>query len=581
MPTAPTTDPLAQLRERRSALVAEMSTLTAAAMTAEQRARFTEADAEVTELDGEIELRERQAERETRAAAARAASGNTGTDAPGTAEQRSGSGWTVGDEPTTYGRGSGHSYFLDMARVAAKQGMGDGGVVASEQRLQRHATELRTDLPRRAERRAAAAARAFERIHETGSPAERRAQARAMAMMDREGVSPFERESRALNRTDGTGGYLVPPLWLIDELIPYLRAGRTFADLWHGMPLPAGTDSINVPRITIGTATGPQVADGGVVPGRDMTDNFVNARVMTIAGQQDVGLQLLDQSPISFDEMILADLASDYNSQLSGQCFVGSGIAGQLPGVWPGGAIANTSGIYIPNTNNTAAQTWVNGGGASPSVTGSVFQSGGQMLSLVARTRLRPPTHHVWHPWVWYYLLTQVDGQQRPLVVPGTPNNVGYNQVAVDDDGPLAMGIAGYYQGLPVVLDPNVPVTFPSSGGTVPQITTVSSGQFAPAPGSGVFTPLLTGLWDDLFLWEGEQRTRALTEVLSGNLQVRFQLYNYVAAMPNRYQAYADVQTGSGPTTVAKAGSSVSYATLTQYSATAGNSVLNMMNQGF
>lgn len=576
----PPVDVLGELRERRAALLGEMNTLSASTMNAEQRSRFSELDTEITGLDDELALRERQAEREQRAAAARAASGQTGSNAP-TTEQRSGSGWSVGEEPTVYGRGSGHSYFLDLARVAAKQGMGDGGPRAAEQRLNRHGQELAVDIPRRAERRAAAADAAFDRIHATGTPAERRAQERAMAMMDKAGVSPFERETRALSRTDGAGGYEVPPLWLIDDAIPYLRAGREFADLLHGMPLPAGTDSINIPRITIGTATGPQVADGAAVGGRDMSDNFVNARVQTIAGQEDVGLQLLDQSPVAFDDLILGDLAADYNSQLSGQCFVGSGTAGQINGIWPGGVIANTNGICIQNTNNTAGQSWVNGGGATPSVNGSVFQAGGQMLSLVARTRLRPPTHHVWHPWLWYYLLTQVDQSGRPLVVPGTPNNVGFNQVAVDHDGPVVSGPVGYYQGLPVVLDPQMPVSFPASGGTNPQITTLSSGQFAISPGSGVFTPLLCGLWDDVYLWEGEMRTRALTEVLSGNLQVRFQLYNYVASIPNRYQAYANVQTGTGPTTVAQAGSSVSYATLTQYSATAGNSVLNMMNAGF
>ena len=566
-------DVLEDIRARRESLINEMQTLSqSASLTPEERSRFAELDTEVVAIDGELEVRERQAARESRAAAARAAAGNTGTAA---GEQRSG--WSVGSEPTAYGRGSGHSYFLDMARVSSKRGDGDGGLGAAEERLARHTAELRVDLPARTERRSRAAHEAYERSFETGNVAERRAQSRAMAMMEREGISPFEK--RALSRVDGSGGYLVPPLWLIDELIPYLRAGREFANLWRGMPLPSNTDSINLPRITIGTATGPQVADGGVVAGRDMSDNFVNAAVKTIAGQEDVSIQLLDQSPVAFDELIFQDLAADYNSQLSGQCMVGSGTSGQISGVWPAGVISNANGIYIPNTNNTALQTWTNGGGASPTVNGSVFQASGQTLSVIARTRLRPPTHHVWHPWLWYSLMTQVDTAGRPLVVPGTPNNVGFNQAAIDDDGPVASGPVGYYMGLPVVLDPNIPVTFPSSGGTNPQITTISNGQFAAAPGSGVFTPMLCGLWDDLFLWEGEMRTRALTEVLSGTLQVRFQLYNYVASIPNRFQAYSAVATGGS--TVAAAGSAVSYGTLTQYSATADNSVLNMTNAGF
>lgn len=569
---------LEDLRERRKAAMAELETLSKQDKpTTEQNARFAELDTEIVELDGQIELRARQAEREKRAAEARAAEsgGNTTDITDGT---RDPSGWSVNREPTVYGRGSGHSYFLDMARDEAKRGDGDGGVLAARARLKQHEEQLRVDMKGRAERRAQIAQQDFERAMLSGNRAERRAAERALAMMDREGVTPFER--RATNRTDGTGGYLVPPLWLIDELIPYLRAGRDFADLWRNMPLPAGTDSINIPRLTIGAATGPQVADGSVVNGRDMTDAFVQGQVKTIAGQSDAALQLLDQSPLAYDELIFEDLAADYALQLSGQCYVGSGVNGQLNGVWPAGVIANTNGIYIANTNNTAAQTWVNGGGATFSVANSVFQGGGQMLSVGHRTRLRPYTHHVWHPWVWYYLLTQVDQAGRPLVVPGTPDNIGYNQAAVDSGGEMVMaGPVGFYQGRLVVLDPNLPVTFPASGGTNPQITTISNGQFAPAPGSGVFTPLLAGAWNDLFLWEGEMRTRALTEVLSGNLQVRFQLYNYVATIPNRFQAYSDVATGGS--TVAKAGTSLSYATFTQFSATAGNSVLNMTGQGF
>lgn len=570
------------LRSRRQGLLDEMQTLTqSASLSAEQRARFTELDSEITQLDAELDLRDRQAEREQRAADARSeASGGTSTDHTDGTAAPGASGWSVGTEPTAYGRGSGHSYFMDLARISLRRGDGDGGVHASQERMNRHEAELRSEMPRRAERRNARARRDFEEAHLSGSRAERRAGARALERMDRAGVTPFE--SRAMNRVDGTGGYLVPPLWLIDELIPYLRAGRDFANLWRGMELPAGTDSINIPRMVIGSATGPQVADGATVSGRDMQDAFVNAKVQTISGQMDVALQLLEQSPIGgFDEMIFQDLAADYNLQLSGQCYVGSNTAGQIAGIWPAGVISNANGIYIPNTNNTASQTWVNGGGATFSVNNSVFQGGGQMLSVIARTRLRAPTHHVWHPWVWYYLLTQVDQQGRPLVVPGTPNNVGFNQAGIDTDGPVSMGPVGWYQGLPVILDPNMPVTFPASGGTNPQITTISAGQFAPTPGSGVFTPLLTGLWDDLFLWEGEMRTRALDQVLSGNLQMRFQLYNYVASMPNRYQAYANITTGTGPTTVAVTGSAMSYATLTQFSATAANSVLNMTGQGF
>lgn len=557
------------LRSQRQTVLGEMETLSRieTGLTAEQRTRWDELETQITDIDGDISRHERQAEREQRAAAARA------SESGGQSADLTPSGIQVTSEPQVYGRGSGHSYFLDMARTELRRGDGDGGVHAAQERLNRHGAELRVEMPKRREARERRARDQYDRAMVSGNRAERRAAERGLERMARLGVTPFER--RAMNRVDGTGGYLVPPLWLVDEYIPYLRAGREFADLWRGMELPAGTDNINIPRITQGSAVGPQAADGAPVAGRDMNDAFVTAKVQTISGQMDVALQLLEQTPISnFDEITFQDLAADYNLNLSGQCYLGSNSAGQIKGVWPGGNLANTNGIYLANSNNTANQTWVNGGGATFSVNGSVFQGTAQLASVVARTRLRTPTAHVWHSWVWFNLLTQVDQQGRPLVVPGTPNNTGFNQVAVDTDGPEVAGPVGYYQGLPVIVDPNMPTTF----GTAPNpvISTISNGQFASVPGGGVYTPLLLGYWDDLFLWEGEMRTRALDQVLSGNMQMRFQLYNYVASMPDRYEAYADVVTGGA--TVAKAGSPVSYATLSQFQS---NGVLSMTGMGF
>ena len=97
--------------------------------------------------------------------------------------------------------------------------------------------------------------------------------------------------------------------------------------------------------------------------------------------------------------------------------------------------------------------------------------------------------------------------------------------------------------GVPWIVDPNVPLTFGGTGATQPYIGAISNGNTAPIPGSGgsggnsnVFTPMIAAVWDDLYLWEGELRSRTLSEVLSGTLQVRFQVYSYVANMPNRFQ---------------------------------------------
>jgi hypothetical protein len=50
----------------------------------------------------------------------------------------------------------------------------------------------------------------------------------------------------------------------------------------------------------------------------------------------------------------------------------------------------------------------------------------------------------------------------------------------------------------------------------------------------------------DVFLWEGSMRSRVLAEVLSGTLQVRLQVYNYAAFMPDRRPETISVISGTG-----------------------------------
>ena len=50
---------------------------------------------------------------------------------------------------------------------------------------------------------------------------------------------------------------------------------------------------------------------------------------------------------------------------------------------------------------------------------------------------------------------------------------------------------------------------------------------------------------DDLYFWEGTARMRALPEILSGTLQVRYQMYCYSAFMPNRFPVSLSILTGN------------------------------------
>jgi hypothetical protein len=541
-------DPIAQLEERRAALVKTAREALDKSVESlskggpkEERAAFDktadDATSDIKEIDARlVQLREQR----TRDAAAAELRKND----PGPV--KAGPGVKVTSEPQVYGEGSGHSYFLDQARAQLRKGDGDGGWDAARTRQERHEAELRVEMPKRQEARQRQADQRIERIlsgeeHEGGTRRERR-----MASLERR---TFERflagggevyEKRIISRTDGQGGYEVPPLWLVDEYIAYLRAGRVFADLWRNFPLPAGTDSINIPRLTLGTATGTQPGDGSPVPGRDIKDSFVRAQIMTIAGQQDAAMQLLDQSPLNYDEIIFGDLAADYNMQLSAQLILGSGFP-QLNGLYQTGVLGTSAGA---STSGFIAQA--NGVTGTPNLqwtgTGSLLTGGGQLISQISRNRMLPPDALIANPAVWWAFSTSTDTTGRPLIVPDMGGN-NFNQAAAASSPALTEGMAGRMMSLPLWIDPNIPLTFGGSGATQPAIGAISNGSTAPVPGSGgtstnanVFTPLIAARFSDLFLWEGDMRTRVLQEVLSGSLAVRFQLYAYCASMPNRYQ---------------------------------------------
>lgn len=273
----------------------------------------------------------------------------------------------------------------------------------------------------------------------------------------------------------------------------------------QNFPLPSGTDSINMPKVLSGTATAVQTADGAAVASTDLTDTFVNAPVRTVAGEQDVAIQLLDQSPVAFDEIIFADLVADYNQRLDIQVIGGTGTAGQVLG------ILNVSGI------NSVTYT-------DASVTlPEMYPAFAQGASQVYKNRKLPATAAVVLPSVWYWATGQLDTTNRPLIV---PPQVAWNPGGTQMDLATGDGPAGMLSmGLPAYLDGNLPVNL----------------------GAGTNeTRTIIARFNDLYLWEGAMQTRVIQGVLSGTLQVRLQVYAYVAFMPHRRPESISVLSGTG-----------------------------------
>jgi Phage capsid family. len=315
-------------------------------------------------------------------------------------------------------------------------------------------------------------------------------------------VEPEYKEYRDLNRTDGSGGAFVPPAWLMGQWIELARAGRPTANLFNSQPLPPGTDSINIPKIATGTATAIQPADNDPVQETDLTDTSISIPVRTIAGQQDVAIQLLDQSPINFDELVFRDLLADYATKVNVQLLTGAGTSGTVTGL---NTVSGATAVTV--TATTVAGLY----SAIANATQQIYTS-----------RYAAPNVIVMHPRRWAWLVSQLDSSTRPLVVPAAQ---GPNNAVGVFGGVGTQQVVGSIQGLPVVTDPSIPTN----------------------QGAGTNQDMILILkTDDVVFYESGIRTRVLQETLSGNLTVRLQVYGYIAFSAARYPASVARLTGAG-----------------------------------
>jgi len=376
-------------------------------------------------------------------------------------------------EPLTYERERReYSFLIDLARHEFGRGK---DLELSRKRLESHRREADVEMKERKEVRE----RVFTRELETMVAELEKNNPQLARALQRSGLSLVEK--RAINRVDGSGGEFVPPIWLLDEYAALARAGRPFADRLRNIPLPAGTDSINIPRITGGGLTGVQTGDNQNVAAQDPTTATVTAPVRTIAGQIDAALQLLDQSPLAFDEIMFEDLLADYAMQLDIQLWNGSGAAGQLLG------LLNTSGINAityTDASPTVPELW-------PKLAGA--------LNAASNARKRVPDAFWSHGQRWFWAASQLDANLRPFFLPasnGPQNALGLQEGSFNQDGPVTNVLA-----VPWYLDLNIP-------------TNINANQ----------DPIVATVMRDHVLFEGDQNVRVLKEILSGSLGVRFQV---------------------------------------------------------
>lgn len=330
----------------------------------------------------------------------------------------------------------------------------------------------------------------------------RQGQADARERLDSH-TKEMQAEGRAISTTDGSGGEFVPPVWLQEEWIKLPRAGRPVANSLNSRPLPPGTDTINIPKVSAGATTAVQT-DGGAVSSTDITTTSVTGAVQTVAGQQDVSQQLVDLSVPGIDVVIFDDLTRAYDTTLDVKVLSGT--------------VTNAKGLDQVASVNTRAYT-----DASPTVP-ELYPKLAAAIADVAAGIYMPATCIAMTPLRWAWILASLDTQNRPLVVPvGQP---GFNAAAVQGRV-AAENVVGTIMGLPVIIDANIVQT----------------------RGAGTNEDeILVYRQDQIFLYESAPRLRVFEEVLSNTLQVRFQLYGYYCIIAGRLPKAITLVQGTGLT---------------------------------
>lgn len=299
---------------------------------------------------------------------------------------------------------------------------------------------------------------------------------------------------------------LTVPQYLIDQFAPLARAGRPYANSVMGMQLPPAGMTLNISRLTTGTAVAVQATENAAVQETDADDTLLTINVRTYAGQQDVSRQALERSE-GVDAVLYADLALAYHTALNSALLNADGTGGTHLGV------RSTVGIL--------AVTYTD---ASPTVA-EVYPKLADAIQQVNTNRFLPATAILMHPRRWGWFTAALDTTNRPLVLPGA--NAPYNAVAVGQAAEYGQ-VVGTLHGLPVITDATIPTNL--GAGTNEDM---------------IFVYRAAGhmLWEE---GDGMPRRLRFEETNGGNLSVKLVVYGYSAFTAGRYPAETATIGGTG-----------------------------------
>ena len=328
-----------------------------------------------------------------------------------------------------------------------------------------------------------------------------------------ERINRHQHEESIERRDVGTSAFagLVVPQYLVNLAAEKARAGRPFANVCDAQSLPDDGMTLNISRVTTGSAAAVQATENSAVQETNMDDTLLTIDVRTIAGQQDLSRQLLERGNTGLSNLVFADLVSAYHTELDRGIINDPGTSGTHLG------LLATSGI-----NTTAFTT------ASPTVK-LLYPKLADAIQEVNSNRFLPPSVIVMHPRRWAFFTAAVDGSDRPLVLP----NASAPQNAIGVGSAAEYGqVVGQLMGLPVVTDASIPTTWSAGSSNT----------------SGTEDVIIVARAADLHLWETPNAPIQLRFEESGanTLTVKLIAFGYSAFTAGRQPSAVSVISGTG-----------------------------------
>lgn len=251
-------------------------------------------------------------------------------------------------------------------------------------------------------------------------------------------------EKRDLYIGSTTGQELSPPVYLQEMFVEGRIGDPITANLCNRQPLPDAGRTLTIPKMTGNTGVGIQAEASPLTAGTE-TDATFDAETQSIhelLGVQDLSNFLADRSVPGADMIIARNLAKQVNAKKDYYVLVGDGT-GEPQG------IRGATGIN--------AVTWTE---ATPTFAAGQAKVA-DMLQQIHSGWFEAPDALVMAPRRWAKWLSERDTDGR---LQGGAAAMVVNPMAIGEAGAVAMGLAGALHGVPVYLDPHVPLT--SGSGT-------------------------------------------------------------------------------------------------------------------